>query len=187
MVKSDHTSDKRTQKASSGLYSCWASCHPFRQWKSQRKRLMQVLCLAQSHKPHEDLHCICLNLKLSAVITESRSGTDLVSHRVVLPDIASSLYTECGKGSCGVTVVPGGEWGTAQAVHCPGCPTSHWHSRETAERHRPEDHLWPVDVHCSVLVVTGHGVAMSIFWKILSYTCFLLLPLRVFFSLILFL
>lgn len=59
---------------------------------------MQVLCIAQSHRPHGDFYYICLNLKemLSAVITASRSGADLVSHWVVPAGIRSALYSERG-------------------------------------------------------------------------------------------
>lgn len=150
---------------------------------------MQVLCVAVSHKPHEDLYYICLNLKdmISAVITESTSGTDLVSHGVVPPGITSSLRSERGKGSCGVTVVP-----VEGMRHSSGCalprvphPTLAF-LRSSGVWHWPQEHLWPVDVHHSVLVLTGLAVATSIFRKRLSYICFLLLLLSDF-SLVLFL
>lgn len=134
---------------------------------------MQVLCTAQSHKPQEDFYYICSNLKemLSAVITDSRSGIDLASHQVVLPGTRSPFYAEHGqvREAVGSPWCLQREWCPAQVVHCPGCPTFHW----------PQEHH-------SVLVLTGHGVAMSIFWKILTLaSCsspFVFFPLFSFYS-----
>lgn len=146
------------------------------------KKKVNPSTLSSTVKAHEDLYYICLNFKemLPPMINESRSGTDLGSHQVVLPGIRSCLYSEHG------TEAVGSPWCLGGMRHSSGCalpraphlPVAF--PRSSSDWHRPQEPLWPLDVHHSVLVLTGHGVAMSIFWKILSYTCFLLLPLCVF-------
>lgn len=88
------------------------------------KKKVNPSTFSSTVKAHEDLYYICLNFKetLSAMITESRSGTDLVSHQVVLPGIRSCLYSEHGTGSCGVTVVPGGNEAQLRLCTAQGAP-----------------------------------------------------------------
>lgn len=110
VVKPDHTSDKRTHKVPSGLQPCWASCHPFRQWKPQRKRLMPVRCIAQSHKPQGNVIC-CDNW-------EQTRHWPLI-HQDVPAGITSPL---CSQGA-----TQGQLWGhqgmmLSSDCACPGCP-----------------------------------------------------------------
>lgn len=87
------------------------------------KKKVNPSTLSSTVKAHEDLYYICLNFKemLSPMINESRSGTDLGS-QVVLPGIRSCLYSEHGTGSCGVTVVPGGNEAQLRLCTAQGAP-----------------------------------------------------------------
>lgn len=81
------------------------------------KKKVNPSTLSSTVKAHEDLYYICLNFKemLSPMITESRSGTDLVSHQVVLPGIRSCLYSEHG------TEAVGSPWCLGGMRHSSGC------------------------------------------------------------------
>lgn len=124
---------------------------------------MQVLCVAQSHRPHKRLLLHLLKPQGKVLCYDDWEHWPCES-----PD-CSSWHKESPlfrawchvREAVGSPWCPRREWCTAQAVHCPGCPTSRWHFREAAVSdtdHRNTFGLWMC-------------IALSLYWQAMGWQC----------------